>query len=457
MPGRDLTFVVATLLLIQTPVFADCVSNPWTGAGSTVTTPCNTVQVGAGQDPPWTVGSAFYAASPSGNIFFTARDSAADIEAVLGVAAPYGGVIGTRSNHDLYFQTNSNNPMILKTSGRLGIGTTTPDAPLHVVGSTAIQGFPTTMLVGSATTPSKRLMFGYDAANEYGFIASEYDGLYWTPLLLNPVSGKVGVGTTSPIRRLDIEDDSDVGGSQLPAVRIGTKGPAYGGSGGAIELAAWNNRGASDPVGKIAAWLTNGAAGQQSGDLVFYTSNGGAVIERMRILADGRIGLNASAPSTTLDVGGNIHASGSITGGTVIGATYQDVAEWVPASEPMPAGTVVIVDGNAHNGVAPSKHAYDTAVAGVISAQPGVLLGAEGPSKAKVATTGRVKVRVDASRTSIAAGDLLVTSDQPGVAMRSEPIDVGGVKIHRPGTLIGKALEPLQGGEGEILVLLSLQ
>jgi hypothetical protein len=58
---------------------------------------------------------------------------------------------------------------------------------------------------------------------------------------------------------------------------------------------------------------------------------------------------------------------------------------------------------------------------------------------------------------AIHAGDLLVTSDQAGVAMRSEPIDVGGVKIHRPGTLIGKALAPLAVGEGTILVLLSLQ
>jgi hypothetical protein len=29
--------------------------------------------------------------------------------------------------------------------------------------------------------------------------------------------------------------------------------------------------------------------------------------------------------------------------------------------------------------------------------------------------------------------------------------------MHRPGTIIGKALEPLDNGVGEILVLLSLQ
>jgi hypothetical protein len=36
-------------------------------------------------------------------------------------------------------------------------------------------------------------------------------------------------------------------------------------------------------------------------------------------------------------------------------------------------------------------------------------------------------------------------------------VSVGGVTIHRPGTIIGKALEPLDKGVGEILVLLSMQ
>jgi hypothetical protein len=51
----------------------------------------------------------------------------------------------------------------------------------------------------------------------------------------------------------------------------------------------------------------------------------------------------------------------------------------------------------------------------------------------------------------------LVTSDKPGTAMSSQPVDLGGIKMHRPGTIIGKALEPLSNGEGDILVLLSLQ
>lgn len=74
-----------------------------------------------------------------------------------------------------------------------------------------------------------------------------------------------------------------------------------------------------------------------------------------------------------------------------------------------------------------------------------------------VATTGRAKVKVDATRARIRAGDILVTSDSEGIAMRSEPIDLGGAKFHRPGTIVGKALEPLDKGTGQILVLLSLQ
>jgi hypothetical protein len=93
----------------------------------------------------------------------------------------------------------------------------------------------------------------------------------------------------------------------------------------------------------------------------------------------------------------------------------------------------------------------------VVSDSPGVILGVGGEGKLKVATTGRVKVRVDATRSPVEVGDLLVTSEAEGLAMKSVEVDLGGVKIHRPGTIIGKALEPLASGTGEILVLLSLQ
>jgi len=133
------------------------------------------------------------------------------------------------------------------------------------------------------------------------------------------------------------------------------------------------------------------------------------------------------------------------------------VAEWVPSAAHLPAATLVVLDPARSNHVIASTRAYDTTVAGVVSAQPGISLGEPGAAKALVATTGRVRVRVDATKQPISIGDLLVTSDKPGVAMKSIPLDIQGIALHRPGTVVGKALEPLTGGEGEILVLLSLQ
>ena len=74
-----------------------------------------------------------------------------------------------------------------------------------------------------------------------------------------------------------------------------------------------------------------------------------------------------------------------------------------------------------------------------------------------VAQSGRVRIKVDASYGAIHAGDLLVTSATPGYGMRSEAISLNGIALHRPGTILGKALEPWADGRGAILVLLTLQ
>ena len=160
-------------------------------------------------------------------------------------------------------------------------------------------------------------------------------------------------------------------------------------------------------------------------------------------------------PSELLTIEGGA-APKLVFNGSIVGAVYQDVAEWVPATSDVAPGTVVVLNPEKTNEVMASHRAYDERVAGVISAQPGLILGPAGEGREMVATTGRVRVRVDAT-VPIRVGDLLVTSNKPGAAMRSQPIDVGGVAIHRPGTIIGKALEPLERGEGDILVLLSLQ
>lgn len=255
--------------------------------------------------------------------------------------------------------------------------------------------------------------------------------------------GTVGIGTTGPNRLLHIRDTSPTG--VFTGARIST---SIDGSDPAYELL-------HEPANKGFRWrLGNGGTSILSLD---YTSTGfSAYSTYVTVLNTGNVGIGTISPAKTLDVGGDINASGTISGGNVI-AKYQDVAEWVPARHAILAGTVVTLDPEHSNHVLASSRAYDTRVAGVVSERPGVLLGEGGEGKVMVATTGRVRVKVDATLAPIRVGDLLVTSDKEGIAMRSQPLDLGGTPIHRPGTLIGKALEPLDKGVGEILVLLSLQ
>jgi hypothetical protein len=176
---------------------------------------------------------------------------------------------------------------------------------------------------------------------------------------------------------------------------------------------------------------------------------------------------NSSGPRVILDVNGNLgvgtfpskkfHVYGDAQIDGNIAAKYQDVAEWVPVRGSLAAGTLVTIDAGTSNTVIPVDHAYDTRVVGVVTDRPGVILGEGGADKAKIAQSGRVKVKVDAQYGPIARGDLLVSSPTPGHAMRSVPVTIGDTAFHRPGTLVGKALEPLDEGRGEILVFLTLQ
>lgn len=276
----------------------------------------------------------------------------------------------------------------------------------------------------------------------------------------NTNSGNVGVGTTNPAYRFSVVVDDGVtnGITQILSVEHTTSGTPAVGMGSALVFRLKRSNGDMAPSGFIAGVWEDPTNGTEDGALVFapVLNSSGHGTERMRITSSGKMGIGTTTPTKTLDVAGDINSSGTIEG-TNVKAKYQDLAEWVDSPQQLAAGTVVVLDSSKSNQVVAATQAYDSRVAGVISLKPGITLGAEGEGRVLVATTGRVKVKADATNGPIKIGDLLVTSDKQGVAMRSIPAEIGGFQIHRPGTIIGKALEPLAKGSGEILVLLSLQ
>jgi hypothetical protein len=253
-------------------------------------------------------------------------------------------------------------------------------------------------------------------------------------------AGNVGIGTTSPGRMLDIKGVAGVTELDINLNRGGN-----GDNAAAILQTAGTND-----------WILGERGGLSNSDFHLYSF--GSSADAMTVLrSSGNVGIGNPNPAEKLDVAGNVKVAGNITLSGTINAHYQDVAEWVRSSEQIATGTVVVLDATKSNQVVRSTQAYDTRVAGVISERPGLAMGESGEGKVLVATTGRVLVKVDASNGPIHIGDLLVTSDVPGVAMKSEPVNLGGIQLHRPGTIIGKALQPLEKGSGGILVLLSLQ
>ena len=271
--------------------------------------------------------------------------------------------------------------------------------------------------------------------------------------------GGVGVGTSTPSSLYGIDVNWSGGGRFFTSNSTGFGGLTVQGNNTAYGNLLTLGSGRGDVYAGLAAanWSVFLTAGTDSQGFIIETFTarplvlGTANAERLRIDASGNVGIGTTSPTAKLHVIGDVTVSGNIA------AKYQDVAEWVVSERPLDAGTVVMLNTEATDQVMVSDSAYSTAVAGVVSAQPGLILGEAADNKSKIATYGRVKVKADATRRPIRIGDILVSSDLAGHAMASEPIDVGGVKIHRPGTIVGKALEPLDSGRGEILVLLSMQ
>jgi len=158
-----------------------------------------------------------------------------------------------------------------------------------------------------------------------------------------------------------------------------------------------------------------------------------------------------------VDSSGNVFADQAFYG-TGFNSGAADVAEWVPVSESVEPGDVLELDPDNPGHYRKSRGPCSDLVAGVVSTNPGFVLGSSpstldhGPwtdDSALLALVGIVPVKVTDEGGSIEPGDLLVASSTRGYAMRWSGLE------SCPCALVGKALEPMPEGQDVILILLT--
>ena len=116
--------------------------------------------------------------------------------------------------------------------GYVGINNTDPQCSLHV-SADALIGAPDTysMRLSSFINKDKFVGIGYDVSinptgGGVGFITSIYAGVVFTPLLLNPFGGNVGIGIqVAPTQQLELSESMT-----MPATTSATTGVVYKGA-----------------------------------------------------------------------------------------------------------------------------------------------------------------------------------------------------------------------------------
>lgn len=161
---------------------------------------------------------------------------------------------------------------------------------------------------------------------------------------------------------------------------------------------------------------------------------------------------------------GNISASGNVNAGNMnvqndIVLANADCAEEFDVAAPTMSrstpGMVMVLGDDGQ--VCPSAHAYDRRVVGVVSGggeyKPGIILDKKvsATGRRPIALMGKVYCNVNAEAETVEIGDLLVTSNTPGCAMKASDTS------RAFGAVIGKALRPLRSGQGMIPILVALQ
>ncbi len=218
------------------------------------------------------------------------------------------------------FQRFSNPLVDILRNGKVGIGTSTPDATLSVVPAVnhTVGGEPTLRICEATGNELYGLgLSSYSNGSEYvGKLQSKHANAP-SPLLLNPEGGNVGIGVASPtLAKLQIEGTvSDVivaknlTATGVSAINGTSSNGVYGLAMGACNpsFVTSTSFGASGDTfirGSLSSKDLNIInTSNTNGNIKFLTSlSAGAPVERMRIMANGNVGMGTDTPTAKLEI-----------------------------------------------------------------------------------------------------------------------------------------------------------
>jgi hypothetical protein len=280
--------------------------NPGTGLTESIHVEANTSEVGIGLNNTSTGGHYWI------------------IESTGYGATEGAGMLGFYDNYTPSGGSPLGWRMVIDGSGNVGIGTTTPTAPLEVDSSTAANTIQGGNYGGTAVAGFTGTGVGVTGSSEYGGCGVQGYSLggiggsfVGTPAIF--ADGRVGIGTSSPLYWLDLRTPGSFSQMHIASTDTDAGGYLTSANDGNLFMAggaAWN--GSAWVAKNTSAYLYGGGpAGVR-----FFFDSGLTVgstytpTVRMIITPSGNVGIATTSPDQALSVNGNADKS---VGGTVWG------------------------------------------------------------------------------------------------------------------------------------------